>query len=216
MPTFNPTNWTDGAAPALTAAQLNRIESGVDDLYDARMPDARQAWLPSGAVAATMNRIEQGDGDMDSCLESGRLALCGGTSLKGGQTVSSISFLSGVTGATTPTNCWYCLVDPSTRAVLAKTNDAGTLAWDAASVRTLFLTAPYTPSDDKAIYLGIVVVAATPPSLRGYATSYSWALAIGEPYLSCYADTGLTTPASLGATTAAFNADTATALAWVS
>lgn len=30
---FTPTTWVDGSAPAITAAQLNRIETGIDEAH---------------------------------------------------------------------------------------------------------------------------------------------------------------------------------------
>lgn len=181
----------------------------------ARYTNPVRAWMPSGAVAATMSRMESGDNDISGALTTGRLNLVGGAVIPAGRTVSAITFVSGTTAASAPTNCWFCLVDLN-RNVLAKTSDALTLAWGATATRTLLLSSAYTPTEDTPVYIGIMVKATTPPSLRGLSRSSSWVTAVGPPWPAAYADTGLTTPASLGATTAALTGDTATALAWLS
>ena len=41
---FVKTTWIDDAAPSVSAAQLNRIEAGIDDVYNGGLRKARAAW----------------------------------------------------------------------------------------------------------------------------------------------------------------------------
>lgn len=152
-------------------------------------------WLPSGAIAETFPR--------HLCMNtlglvSGRLQLGGGIVIPGGRTVTSISVFAHSTGATTPTNQWFCLVDRSGN-VLAKTVDDTTTAWAGNTVKTLNLSSTYTPTNAIEVYVGVVVVAATPPSLSRPGSAPGSAIGSGGGFGDS-ANTGLTNPASLGAT----------------
>lgn len=180
--------------------------------------DSITPWLPQSATAAasiasTLPGGRVGDLQSGGVLVSGRLTLAGGIVLPANRTISQISFLSAGTAAVTPTNQWFCLVDQSLN-VLAKTADATTAAWGADALRSFSISGGYTPVVDIPVYLGIVVVAGTVPTLRQVGIT---SLATGKvPILAATADTGLTNPASLGATTGALTALPNLAFAYVS
>jgi hypothetical protein len=116
-----------------------------------------------------------------------------------GVPISSLTFLAGSTGVTTPTNNWACLVDASLN-VLAKSADDGT-TWAANATKTFTFASDYVPTSTAPLYLGLVTVAATPPSLMasvGGQANVSFA-----PRLAGPSTTALTNPASLGSTAAA-------------
>lgn len=117
-------------------------------------------WLPSGAICETFPRFLM----MSSLtLLSGRIQWTGGITVPGGRQVTSVSVASN--GATTtPTHQWFALMDRSGN-VVAKTVDDLTTAWAATAVKTLAITGGYTPSNAIELYVGILVTAATPPSL---------------------------------------------------
>jgi hypothetical protein len=155
----------------------------------------RQGWRPSGAIAENFLR---GLALSSSTLASGRLDLAGGMVLPRGVTVSNITYVSHTTAVGTPTNQWFCLVDTAGN-VLAKTVNDTTAAWSASTAKTLALASPYTPTSDIAVYCGIVVTATTMPTIIAYG-SPSAGVGVVLPKTSCQSTTGLTTPASLGAT----------------
>lgn len=146
--------------------------------------------------------------DAQAFLASGALRLVGGVVIPAGRAVNSITFVSNA-AAVSPTNQWFCLVDQSLN-VIAKTSDDTTTAWAASSAKTLNLTSTYTPSSEIAVYCGIVVVAGTVPSLTG--VSGSSVLNGLAPAFTVTSTSGLTTPASLGAT--ATNTGTIGSIPW--
>lgn len=158
----------------------------------AARPDKDRYWRPAAAVAETLSRV----GKIESLglLTSGTLSLFGGAVLPAGVPVSSISFSSAGTGASAPTNQWFCLIDQS-GAILAKTADDTTTAWGVNTVKTLSFASPHTPPIDTPVYLGVVVVASTVPTL--FAAGVSSVAAGRTPMVAATANTGLTTPASL-------------------
>jgi hypothetical protein len=98
----------------------------------------------------------------------------------------------------TPTNQWFCLVRQSDLAVLAKTVDDTTNPWNANAVKTLALTSPLISPIDVVVYVGVVVVATTPPNFKTLTLDAT--VAAIPPVLAANSTAGLTTPASLGAT----------------
>lgn len=120
--------------------------------------------------------------------------------LQRGRAISSITFVSAGQAAVTPTNQWFCLVDQSLN-VLAKTADDTSTAWSTNAPKTLAISGGYTPTTDLAVYLGIVVAAGTVPTL--IAVGVSTTVGGLTPMISATSTTGLTNPASLGATAGA-------------
>jgi hypothetical protein len=149
----------------------------------------RTFWTPASNSLETIPRIQAATNT--AVLSSGRLSLVGGIVIPAGQTVTSISFMSGTQAAVTPTNQLFGIFRQSDRALLRATSNGTNGAWAANTVKTLNLTATYTPDEDMPIYLGIMVTAGTVPSLTT-ASATSQANAI-VPILQGTSTTGLTT-----------------------
>jgi hypothetical protein len=164
------------------------------------MPDIgelkRRFWLPAGAIDES---IDGRLGATDATLTSGVLRLQGNLVVPAGVPVTSIGHRTGSTAAGAPTAQWFALIRQSDLAVLGKTNDDTTTPWAATTVKTLALTAPWTPTVDTPVYSAVVVIASAMPSLRGITVDAS---SIG-PTITGNSTSGLTNPASLGATAAA-------------
>jgi len=97
--------------------------------------------------------------------------------------------------------------------VIAKTVDDTTTAWSTNAPKTLNLSATYTPTVDTPVYLGIMIAAGTMPDLRcANASNVPYQQA---PIVCGNSTTGLTNPASLGATAGAITAANANPYAWV-
>lgn len=151
--------------------------------------------VPTGGIAQTFNRyMPLSDLAM---LTSGTLHIVG-LYLPAGSLVSSISFRSRTTAAVSPTNQWFGLFD-SGLGKLALTADDTSTAWGANTKKTLNLSAAYRTTYSGLHYCGILVVAATPPSLLG--VNAATAFVLGEtPILNRASSTSLTDPASCPAT----------------
>ena len=87
------------------------------------------------------------------------------------------------------------------------TIDATTAAWSANTVKTLALATPYTVTADGYFYIGIMIAAATVPTLNG-PTLLSVSIGGIAPIVNGNdaTNTGLTTPATAPATAAALTA----------
>lgn len=127
-----------------------------------------------------------------------------------GTVVTTISFRSRNTALAVGVNQWFSLWD-SARAKLGVTNDDTSTAWGTNTTKTLTLTSPYTVLSTGLYYVGLVVVAATPPTLASVGYSN-----ISAPILSGSSNTGLTDPASAPATADALSASSAQPFAYVS
>lgn len=124
-------------------------------------------------------------------LSTGRLTLTG-IYLPAGVTVSSISFVSGSTGATNPTNQWFALYN-SSRALLRQTVDDTTTAWGTNALKTLALSSSFVTTYSGWHYLGIMVKADTVPFLHGIASNTAEGGFV--PIVTGHSTTGLTTTA---------------------
>lgn len=115
--------------------------------------------------------------------------------LEAGTLVTNVAFMSATTAATTPTNQWFSLYDAS-RNKIAVTADDTTTAWAANTLKTLALSSAYPVTASAYFYLGIMVAAATVPTLFGAATRSP--LSGLAPVLAGVdtTNTGLTTPAT--------------------
>ncbi len=152
----------------------------------------KRLWRRTGSLHETFDR--------EVCtaavtLVTGRMHCSYGIVLEAGVQINSITF-HGNGAANTPTNQFFAIVDASLN-VLAKTVDDTTTAWGGNAEKTLVITGGYTPSNDIAVYLGIVVVATTPPTVFGLSvnTLMQKAPVIGFISGATYSD-----PASVGAT----------------
>jgi peptidoglycan/xylan/chitin deacetylase (PgdA/CDA1 family) len=157
-----------------------------------------KAQLPRNAIDETVPRYQVTG---SSTPTSGTLRLCGSVLLPAGVPVKSITFVSDATALSAGTHQWFSLVRQSDLAVLAKTVNDTSTAWAVNVPKTLALSATYTPQEDTLAYVGVLIVATTPPAL--VATSTKSQLVGMPPYLGGQSTTGLTDPASLGATAAA-------------
>ena len=200
-----------GAAPA-TGIAAGAITGTAVVTADTRLSDARKPsqdffggfsslWLPTNAKAENFPRVLGMNNDYFAT--SGTLGVFIGPLLKAGVAYSSITFCCGGTGGATTTHQWFCLLDQS-RNVLAKTTDniADMGSW---SPKTIAFPSSYTPGTDIQTYFGVVICAATMPGLRW---PYVDSIIGGQaPKIMGKSTTGLTTPASLGATAGAISDD---------
>ena len=81
-----------------------------------------------------------------------------------GDTITNLTFLSGATAASVPTNWWFALYSPS-GALLAQTADQLTAAWAADTAKTLPLQTAQTVTAPGIYWAAIMVKATTVPSL---------------------------------------------------
>ena len=165
--------------------------------------------MPTGAFASTMDR-PVGPSNTPSILSSGRLSMFAVGLLKG-DVVTNIGFISGTTGATSPTNQWVALFDASRNKLAISdnsgTNPAANAAWAASTSRLFTVTSPYTVTTSGLFYLGLCVVATITPTLIGASGTSSLAAGLA-PISTGNADSGLTNPASCPSTAAALTVTT--------
>lgn len=154
--------------------------------------------LPTSAVSETIPRWAPTSAALS--LTSGQLRVAYGAVIPAGATVSTITIVSGSTALSVGSNQWFALFDGS-RVKLGVTADDTSTAWAASTSKTLTLSAAYTNTTGLDIvgYVGVCVVATTPPSLNGSLTATA-AIADQVPKLGGQADSGLTNPASCPAT----------------
>lgn len=163
-----------------------------------------KASLPTGAFAQTFDRRAATLNNAISLNGSGQLQLVG-IDLISGEVVTDITFFAGGTAMAGGSHMWFSLVDIS-RNVLAKTADDTSATWAASTSsapngKTLPLSSPFTATYTGLHYVGIVVVATTLPTLLGSSDTNAHAAMI-PPIITGASTTGLTDPASLGATAA--------------
>lgn len=123
--------------------------------------------------------------------------------LRAGDTVTNLSFLSGVTPAGTPAHWWFALYSgAATPALLAQSADQVSAAWAADTWKTLALATPQKIAATGIYYAAVMVAATTVPSLIG--TRGAKALVAGEGVLGQTSGTGLTAtaPATITGATA--------------
>lgn len=112
--------------------------------------------------------------------------------LKAGQLVSSISLMSGGTGATSPTHYLFGLYDSSLN-LLATSADQTSTAWASQSMKTLTMTTPYRVTSSGFYYIGYFVAASTVPTMKGITARAATQLANTAPILNGSSSTGRTT-----------------------
>ena len=188
-----------------------RVLNPISDAYQ-RAGDliaGRLTLAPAGAVAETYSRM--GATVANSPLLSSGILHLTAIEIPQGTVVSQITYGSATTAANTPTNYWFALYN-SDLTLCAQTADQTSTAWAANTFKSLSLTAPYTTTKSGRHYVGIMVAAATPPTLWGVATNF-WVTNIA-PISNGSSTTGLTTTAP--ATAAALTAQTNTPYAYLS
>jgi hypothetical protein len=88
--------------------------------------------------------------------------------LEAGETVTSLTFVSGGTAAGTPTNWWFALYSSAaTPALLAQSADQTSTAWAANTAKTLALATAQVIATTGIYYAAVNVTATTPPTLAG-------------------------------------------------
>lgn len=164
---------------------------------------SERMWRPAGVLAAPNTAGMIGTGTVTPV--SGTAYYVGGPGcvLPAGSTARSISFLSAA-AAVTPTNTWFFLGMPddeqAATVILATSEQDGTTAWAANTVKTLSLLAAdggsgeVTVTADTPVYIGVVQVAATPATLRGLPTSANAVKFLEPKQWVCSGQTGLTEP----------------------
>lgn len=153
-------------------------------------PVLNRRYLISGALAETFDRNLCNEVNT-AVLSSGRLS-CQAIWLEAGMTISSISFYSATTAANTPTNKLFGLFDSSRNLLISSVNDT-TTSWAANSLKTLSLTSTFTTTYSGLYYLGIMVTAATVPTLKGNTAKVGGQLQSAAPSMGGTSNTGLTT-----------------------
>lgn len=161
--------------------------------------DTKNAKLrPATAVSETFSRLNGSSNG--SPLTSGTLRLNGLMYIPAATAVTNLVTISATTAAVTPTNQWFCLVRMSDLTVLAVTVDDTVNAWAANTVKSLAVNAgPWIPSQDEWCYFGIMVAAATAPSLFCNNLINGTLAGLGTPVMA-NATAGLTTPIATGGT----------------
>lgn len=118
----------------------------------------------TGTLAETVPR--------NQCVETISTALTSGTLhvtqiyLRAGLLVSNISYFSASTAAGTPTNQFFALYDGGQLNLLARSANDTTTAWAANTIKTLAMSTPYTVQATGLYYVGVMVTATTPPTLK--------------------------------------------------
>lgn len=148
-----------------------------------------QAWTPTGAIAETQPRFLPASDT--ALLTSGRLHLTG-IWLPADRVITSATYLSAGTAAITPTHQWFALYT-SSLVLLRQTSDDTSAAWAGSTYKTLNFTSQVTPPYTGLYYLGVMVEAATPPSLR--CTTMASGVASQTPMLNGYTNAALTATA---------------------
>lgn len=185
-----------------TAATDAVTKAYVDDQA---IPAFNNTLLPTGAIAQAYDRYAVPGTNTAGNLTSGTLLMLA-VALPKGVLVSSVSFLSGTTAGVALTNQWAVLTD-SSRVVLAVSPDGTSAAWGSGTTKTFSFGTPFTTTYSGLHYIGINVTAGTVPNLLGSVTpAFVNGVEALVPIVCATANTGLTSPLSLAATTAALTA----------
>jgi hypothetical protein len=137
---------------------------------------------------------------LDAVADTGALTTQVMTSvplfLRRGDTVTNLTFRSGATAASAPTNWWFALYsNAATPALLAQTADQGAAAWGATTTKTLPLSAPVKIVTDGIYWAAVMVKATTAPSLVGVSTTTAAPLVGSEVNLAQTSGAALTSTA---------------------
>lgn len=183
--------WNNGAGglTPLSAERLAHMEAGIYAASVGSDPSSlalAATLLPDGAFASTIPPNTQ-DISADVTPPSGREYLFA-IPAPGGKTCDTITFRTRGTPAGTPTNQWCTLRDKD-RNLLGVTEDRLTEAWAANTNKTFAMAVPYDIEVTQRLYVGIVIVATTVPTLLAMGHSNH-----GDPKLCFEGDAGLIVP----------------------
>ncbi len=172
------------------------------------------AFRRAGALAETVPRAGPSFGNFAG-FTTGRLHLVGlKDPLPKNEPINSIGFMSGTTGAATPTHQFFGLFDDVGNA-LAFTNDDLTAAWASGTEKVLSLPATFWTTYAGDYYVGIVVNATTMPNLAANTVAATGPITLAQ-MISGFSTTGLNSgPPALPFTAAAMSASTGVPYAWV-
>jgi hypothetical protein len=155
-------------------------------------PEPKNLWIPQNGVAESIPRFLSTN--TTTTLTSGTM-YCVGVTLPGGVAINWAAFAA-VGAAVTPTHQWACLLDQEAR-VLAVSTDLTNQAWAANTFKQFFFTSQYTPPGPMPVWIGLVVVAGTVPTLAGVGTSVG-AVSVYRPNPVGPGSTGQTVPPAVG------------------
>jgi hypothetical protein len=168
---------------ALTAGDMG-IEKMADKIvtptgfwgesYDRRIGGANSALGTTGVLGVCLVPFEQGD------------------------VISTITFWSATTAASVPLNQWAGVFGAD-RTIKMLSADKTTEAWPASTAKTFTLTTPYEIPSAGGYYIGLCQVATTLATLCCQGAGAGVSMHTTPPIMAGLSNTGLTTPASLGA-----------------
>jgi len=156
---------------------------------------------PTGVFRANLRRTECG-GNLAALTT--QVMTASALYLEAGDVVTNLTFCSGTTAASVPTNWWFALYSTAaTPVLLGQTADQATAAWAANTAKTVALAAPYTATVTGIHYAAVMVKATTPPTLLGAAlhAPAAGAVVTGQKVLAATSGAALTdtAPATLAA-----------------
>lgn len=172
-----------------------RLPAGLGGNYPVSDAQFLLNGSPSGTFRVNMRRTEAG-GNLAALTTQIMTAVA--LYLEAGDVVTNLTFMSGATGAGTPTNWWFALYDTvATPALIAQTADQTSTAWAADTAKTVALSAPYTVTATGIFYAGVMVKATTVPTLIGASiqTDASGAIVTGQKVLARTSGSALTATA---------------------
>lgn len=197
---FSPHNIIDYHGTEITWTQYQSNATAV--IKRARSVLSSEAALaqmaPAGAVAESFPRGWASPVTGTAILTSQTLTLVA-VPVYPGDKVSSLAAWSGSTAMSGPVNWWFAFFDQSLNQV-AVSADQLTAGWAANAKKTLAMTAAWSASLPALHYAGILVNAATPPSVEAAVQENTGS---ASPVLNGTSTAALTTPATCPATAAA-------------
>lgn len=153
---------------------------------------------PVNAIAETYPRGSNYVGGSLSPV-SGQVTLSS-IPIPGGSLISNITYFSAAAAAVTPTHWWFGLFNSSFN-LLAVTADQTTAAWGSVTKKTLAIATSaagsvtsFTTTYSGLHYLGVCVVAGTPPSLVGSSPGSAGAAFGDVPLLAPFGTGSQTVP----------------------
>jgi hypothetical protein len=119
--------------------------------------------------------------------------------LERGDVVNTINFWSATTAASVPLNQWAGLFTCPGGVILRLSADKTTEAWPGSTAKTFTLTSAYEVLTSGLYYIGLCQVATTLATLCCQGAGAGVAMHTSPPIMTGLSNSGLTTPASLGA-----------------
>lgn len=174
-------NGRDGAAGANGTNGTNGRDGaqGIPGPEGPAGPTGLRSWMPTGAITETRTPLEAATLQTITTGATGVMRLIGGLTLPAGEPVSSFSLFSGTTAGAGLTHSFLAVYDLAFN-LLCTTEDITTAAWAASTLRTwriatalrgLVPGGTFTAPDDLDVYLGLVNIGSTMPTLTGANTA---------------------------------------------